>query len=406
MEKRSISVVFIEDDPGDIHLLRRWLEDIPGWEVNLLTFTQPAEGLAHLSQHKVDIVLLDFLLGATTGLEVLKEIQRSGCKCPVVILTGHGHEELAAELMRYGAADYLPKSRLSANSLRRVISNAIAKYKLQEALDEHRRKLEESNRDLLSMNKEIKTFYHRLAHKLKSPATAARGYVDMVLEGSADCLPDTERGYLRMVQDCCNEICFCVEALVDVTNLQTGKLAMSCSPVAIDKLVRESLDSIAVAAQRKHIHMEQAIERNLPLVFVDDKRFKQVLSHLLSNAVKFTPEGGEIAIRVTDNPFAAEFVLVSVRDTGRGIERDKLPYIFGRLYQASDDDWTTHQGLGLGLYICRELVRLHGGDISVQSEPGEGTTFSFTIPKHIPQETSLPAAKESCAGKKSFSAQG
>jgi signal transduction histidine kinase len=400
MERKKITVLIIEDDPGDIHLVRRCLEDIPDWQVKLLSFTEPAEGLAHLSQHEVDIVLLDFLLGATTGLEVLKLIQRNGYKCPVVILTGHGHEELAAELMRFGAADYLPKNRVASNSLKRVISNAVSKYKLQEALEEHRRKLQEANQDLLSKNQEIRTFYHRLSFKLKCPATTALGYVSMVLEGSAGPLTDSQRKYLETTEECCKHICECINDLVNVTNLQTGKLTISPCPVPIDKLVRQMIDSISLDAQKKDIRLKPVIEPHLPEVNIDETRIKQVLWNILSNALKFTSDGGEIMVQVTHNPIAPEFLLLSITDTGRGIEPDKLPHIFDRLYQVTQSDWMTHQGLGLGLYISRELVRLHGGDISVQSEPGKGSTFSFTLPRYVPQETSVTVIESAGAHEK------
>ncbi|UCB51643.1 MAG: hybrid sensor histidine kinase/response regulator [Candidatus Zixiibacteriota bacterium] len=386
MTGKKITVLAIEDDPGDIQLVRRYLEDIPGWEVEFLSFTEPAEGLAQLSRHAEDVILLDYLLGATTGLEVLKAIQHTGSKCPVVILTGHGHEELAAELMRFGAADYLPKNRLSSNSLKRVISNAIAKYKLQEALEEHRRNLQHANRELLCRNVEVQSFYHRLSYKLKSPVTSALGYLSMLLEGAAGPLTDAQRGRLEIAQRCCSQMCECINDLVDVTNLLAGKLKLSRCPVPIDKFVHQVVASVSGSAQKKRIRLKQMMEDDLPDVYIDEKRIEQVLLNLLGNARKFTSENGEITVSVTTNPIVSRFVVVAISDTGRGIEPDKLPYIFDRLYQASSDDWMNHQGLGLGLYICRELIRLHGGDISVQSEPGKGSTFSFTLPAHVPEE--------------------
>jgi len=388
MSSKKITVLAIEDDPGDIHLLRRCLEDIPGWEVKFLAFTEPADALTQLSQHAPGVILLDYVLGATTGLEVLKTIQRYGCKCPVVILTGHGDEELAAELMRCGAADYLPKNRLSRNSLKRVISNVTAKHKLQEALEEHRQRLEEINQALLRKNQEIQGFYHRLSSKLADPVTSVRGHLSMVLAGSAGPLPDSQRKYLKIAKEGCDQIYLCINDLLEVTALLTGKLAINPCPVSIDKLVHRVVASMSPAAQEKGIRLKYIIQPDLPEVSIDENRMAQVLSNVLSNALKFTPEGGEIIVRVADNPISPEFVLVSVRDTGRGIEPDKLPYIFDRLYQAKSSDWVDHGGMGFGLYICRELIRLHGGDISAHSEPGKGSTFSFTIPKRVPQETS------------------
>lgn len=394
MTGKKITVLAIEDDPGDIHLVRRCLEDIPGWEVEFLPFTEPAEGLAQISRGEEDIILLDYLLGATTGLEVLKAIQHTDCTSPVVILTGHGHEELAAELMRFGAADYLPKNRLSSNSLKRVISNAIARAKLQEALEEHRRKLQHACRELSSKNEEIQSFYHRLSYKLKSPVTSALGYLSMVLEESAGPVTDAQRKYLEITQRCCSQMCECINDLVDVTDLQTGRLSLSPCPVSIDDFVRQVVASPSAAAQKKGIRLKHEIESNLPRVYVDEVRISQVLLNLLSNALKFTSEGGEITVRVADNPLASKFLVVSVCDTGRGIEQDKLPHIFDRLCQAQNSDWMNHQGLGLGLYISRELVRLHGGDMCVQSQPGKGSIFCFTLPKHVPQEASPPVTEK------------
>ncbi len=388
MGRIRVTVLAIEDDPGDVQLLRRYLEDIPEWEVTLLAFTEPAEGLAQLVDHAPDIVLLDYLLGATTGLEVLKRIQRCGCPYPVVILTGCGTEELAAELMRYGAADYLTKNRLSANSLKRVISNAIAKYKLQEALEEHRRRLQEMNQDLLRKNEEIRNFYHMVSHEFSSPLTSAREYVTMVLNETAGPLNDEQRKFLEIARESCDQMCVYVGDLLDVTRLQTEKFAVFPSRVSIDRLVHQVVASVFPAAQEKGVHLKHIIEPGLPEVNIDEARISQVISNLLRNALKFTPEGGQIMVQLADNPAASEFLIVSVTDTGRGIERDKLPYIFDRFYQATSKDWTTHRGMGLGLYICRELVRLHGGEIWVRSEPGKGSTFSFTIPKCTPEETS------------------
>ena len=388
MAGRKITVLAIEDDPVDIHFVRRCLEDITGWEVKFLPFTEPAEGLAQLSRGEEDVVLLDYLLGATTGLEVLKAIQHAGCKSPVVILTGHGHEELAAELMRFGAADYLPKSRLSSNSLKRVISNAIAKCKLHEALEKHRRNLQKANQELLRKNREIQTFYQRLSSKLKSPVTSARGYVSLVLEGTAGPLTDAQRKYLNHVQHSCSQMLDCIRDLDDVTRLQTGELPITRVPLSVDELVSEVITSTSPVAGKKGIFLKDETESDLPRIHADDARIRQVLSHLVSNAIKFTPEGGAVTVRATESPLAPGFVLISVRDTGRGIEREKLPFVFDRLYQVSSDDWMTHRGLGLGLYICRELVKLHGGNMSVHSEPGKGSTFSFTVPLHVPEGAS------------------
>jgi two-component system sensor histidine kinase/response regulator len=387
MHDKKLTVVAIDDDPGDLELLHRHLKDIPGCEVKFFAFTDPAEGIAELSCHAEDVILLDYFLGATTGLEVFKMIRQSGCKCPVIFLTGQGDGELAAELIRYGAADYLPKSSLTSSSLNRAISNAIAKYKLEEQIKEHRQKIEQMNRDLLRKNEEIQSFYHTVSHELKSPLTSAREYVSMVLDGLAGPVNDEQRKFLEISKESCDQMVVCINDLLDATRMQTGKFTINPCPVSIDKLVDRVVTSMLPTAQDKEIRLKHVIEPDLPEVFIDEKRITQVITNLLSNALKFTPGGGEIVVQINYSPKSPEFVLVSVRDTGRGIEPDKLDRIFDRLYQAKDSDSMTEGGLGLGLNICREIVKLHGGEIWVESKPGKGSTFFFTVPKHLPKKT-------------------
>ena len=388
MEAKKITVLAIDDDPGDIELLHRFLEEIPEWEIKFLDYTEPADGLAQLSHCAADIILLDYLLGTTTGLEVYKKMQHYDYKCPVVIMTGHGDEEIATELMRSGVADYLPKNRLSARSLKRVISNAIAKYKLQEALDEHRWKLEKTNQDLLRKNQEIRSLYHIISHELASPLTSAQDYISLVLDGQAGPLTDKQTKFLKIAKESCSRMCLYINDLLDVTRLQTGKLAINTSTASIEKLVSHIVTSMSPDSQRKGIRLKLDIEPDLPEVCIDEVRITQVLTNLLRNALKFTPKGGEISIRASETSKSSEFVQVSVSDTGRGIEPNHLGSIFDLFYQERSTDSLIEQGLGMGLYISRELVRQHGGDIWVQSESGKGSTFSFTIPKNTPRKTS------------------
>jgi signal transduction histidine kinase len=139
---------------------------------------------------------------------------------------------------------------------------------------------------------------------------------------------------------------------------------------------------VASTAQDADIRLQQHIPQDVPEVYIDKRRIMQVLLNLLSNALKFTSAGGEVMLRASHDLQQPGLVLVSVSDTGRGIEPEQLGQIFDRLYQVRSGDATIEGGLGLGLYICREIIKLHGGDIWVESMPGKGSTFFFTIPTH------------------------
>jgi signal transduction histidine kinase len=146
-----------------------------------------------------------------------------------------------------------------------------------------------------------------------------------------------------------------------------------------------------VAAGKK-IGLSQKLETHLMDVMVDESRIMQILTNLLNNALKFTFEGGKIIVKLGEDPENPEFVQISVTDTGCGIPKDQIDNLFHRFYQIKKGGATPEKGVGLGLYLCREMVFLHGGNIWVESALGVGSTFSFTIPKHAASAIPLQSA--------------
>jgi signal transduction histidine kinase len=328
--------------------------------------------------------LLDYQLPDLDGLEFLAALtgEDGTISIPVIMLTGHGSEAIVVKAMRAGAADYLPKGVLSVQSLGRAVTNAVVEYKLRAAIEQQCRILEQTNQELRRKTEEIQRFYHMLSHELKTPLTAAREFVSIVLDGLAGPLSEEQREYLGYVKDSCDQMTLGLNDLLDTTRLDTGKLRISPSPASIGSVVSRTVATVVPAAQDKGIRVQQVIAPDLPDLLIDEKRITQVLANLLSNALKFTPEGRQIVVRANTDPQRPSWVLVSVSDTGRGIESEQLDYIFDRLYQARSDDAMLEGGLGLGLHICREVVSLHGGEIWVESTLGKGSTFYFTLPQH------------------------
>ena len=202
----------------------------------------------------------------------------------------------------------------------------------------------------------------------------------IVRDGLAGGLNETQREYLGIALDSCNQLRVCVNDLLDATRLETGKLSIDLKPTAPGGVVQRVVTALSPAAQGKGIELTCDIEPNLPLVPLDERRIAQVLTNLINNALKFTNSGGRIHVRAGKSLESHETLELSVSDTGQGIPADQCHRIFDRLFQVKSGDAATEQGVGLGLYICRELVRLHGGDIRVESQVGQGSTFFFTLP--------------------------
>jgi signal transduction histidine kinase len=225
--------------------------------------------------------------------------------------------------------------------------------------------LGQSNRDLKRRNLEIQTFYHTLSHELKTPLTSAREFVSIVMDGLAGPLNGTQLEYLGIAKESCDQLRLYINDMLDVTRLETGKLSIEFQVAPLAALVERVVEMLVPAAAGKGIRLSSDCQPDLAAVPLDEQRIQQVLTNLTTNAIKFTPTGGQIRLSLGEAPASSEYLQIDVRDTGQGIPKDQLDMIFNRRYQMNHNAQSveSRNGLGLGLYICQELVELHGGRI-------------------------------------------
>ncbi|MDH3444936.1 MAG: GAF domain-containing sensor histidine kinase [Deltaproteobacteria bacterium] len=239
--------------------------------------------------------------------------------------------------------------------------------------------LESNKHELERRNTEISTFYHTLAHELKTPLTAVREFVSIVMDQIAGPVTKDQREYLGTAKICCDQIKTHIDDLLDVTRLETGKLALDQKISAMVRIIELVVSSTLSAARDKQLVLRKQVPSDLPPVLVDERRIAQVLTNLVSNAIKFTPPRGEIVVSARHD-CEEDVIVVEVSDTGVGIEAQHCERIFDRLYQVKKDDAAIKGGLGIGLSLCREIVKLHGGSITVESELEKGSRFIFSLP--------------------------
>ena len=262
------------------------------------------------------------------------------------------------------------------------IRNITERKRAEEKMHDIQAQLEQTNRDLVKRSEEIQYFYHTLSHELKTPLTAAREFVSIVIDGLAGDLNPTQLNYLGIAKKSCTELAVYINDLLDATRLDTGKLHMELKAVSLATIIHRAMVIIEPVAARKNIRLSKELDDKLMDVMADESRIMQILTNLLNNALKFTFEGGEVIVKLGEDPKNSEYVQISVTDTGCGIPKDQIDNLFHRFYQIKKGDATPEKGVGLGLYLCREMVLMHGGSIWVESTLGRGSTFSFTIPKH------------------------
>jgi signal transduction histidine kinase len=215
-----------------------------------------------------------------------------------------------------------------------------------------------------------------VSHDLKNPLATIQMAVSLLLE---DLVPDDTahqlaRQQLDAIHRTAERMYRLVHDLLDVAAIEAGQLPVTKSPLSADALVTDALELLRPLAAAKGIALVGDVPPGLPTVAADRERVLQVFSNLGGNAVKFTPRDGRVEIRATGRDRAVEFI---VRDTGSGIRPEDLPHVFERFWQARKRE---RAGVGLGLAIVKGIIEAHGGEIHVDSEPGQGSRFAFTLP--------------------------
>lgn len=384
----SLKILVIDDNSADRDLYKQYLIDdfAQGYEFSETDLGK--EAITICSTHEFDCILLDYNLPDLDGVQFLNLLDKdSKTRIPVIMLTGQGNETIASDALRAGATDYLPKRVVSTESLKRTIGNAVEKFHLRKAIESQTHRLEEKNLELTRKHDEIQRFYQTVSHELKTPLTSIKEFAGIIQEGISGEVNDEQKEYLQIIKDSCMQMANGVNDLLDITRLETGKLHVELEPNNLALVIKKIIAAMQVIAKYKSIELSGHFDDDLPDVYMDPNRVEQILTNLINNAIKFTDHHGKVHVTAMVDSDDSKYLKVSVFDNGCGIAPKDLGNIFDRLYQVNpeqnaNDTCTSLGGLGLGLNICRELVNLHDGKITVNSLVNKGSEFSFTLPIH------------------------
>jgi signal transduction histidine kinase/DNA-binding response OmpR family regulator len=252
--------------------------------------------------------------------------------------------------------------------------------KLANELEKSKRSEEELERSRKEQARLKDEFLSHVSHELRSPVMVLQQFLEILMEGIPGEINAQQREYLAVALRNTDQLNTMIGDLLDVTRTETGKLRVDLRSMSLQEVLKEAAASARPAAEQRHIELSLVMGEDLPMVIADRSRVRQIVTNLLDNAIKFTPERGVIAVHAGVSTETPGFVRIEVTDTGCGIKSEEIPKVFDRLYQVPHADQSARKGLGLGLCICKQLVALHGGAIQVESRVGMGSTFSFTLP--------------------------
>jgi signal transduction histidine kinase len=239
------------------------------------------------------------------------------------------------------------------------------------------REIQDKSRQLETANKHKSEFLANMSHELRTPLNAIIGFSEVLLERLFGELNDKQDDYLKDIHASGKHLLQLINDILDLSKVEAGRMELDLATFDVPAAVANAMTLIRERAQRHDIGLALEADPQLGEIVADERKFKQIMLNLLSNAVKFTPDGGQIkvtAVRSTDE------LVVAVHDTGIGIAPEDQQAVFEEFRQVGSSYTNKQEGTGLGLALTRKFVELHGGRIWLESEPGKGSTFTFTIP--------------------------
>ena len=411
--------VLVVDDEESVVVTIKAILQLDGYSV--ATTTSGANARQMVREVEYDLVLTDLRLEDGDGLDVLKAVRESYPETVTIMLTGYASLESAIQALRAGAYDYLVKPS-EVEELRATVARGLERRRLgqelrlraaelaelnaslQQRIDEATAELNERYEQLKELDRMKSQFLSIASHELKTPITAMSGFLQVALrrvrrmsQGEAVVpVADGLRGItdqLEVVYRQTGKLARLVDELLDVSRIQTGRIEFRYGDVDLSELASEVAARMQLSTTAHEISVRHDSQS---VVTADRDHLEQVLNNLVTNAIKYSPSGGAISIEVRPDDGG---VRLSVTDEGIGIPEKELEAIFGLFYRSPDRAARDAAGMGLGLYISKEIVVRHGGRIWAESAGVKGSTLNVVIPR-VPIGATKPDVAQPSAARR------
>ena len=324
-------------------------------------------GLEKIEKNKPDLVLVDLKMPGISGMEVLEKIKEIDPNIISVVITGYSTVESAVEAMKKGAYDFLPKP-FSPEELRIIIRRGLERRKLileTESLRKEKKLIEEN-------------FITMVTHQLRSPLVAIQQFFEVILGGMVGEVQEKQKEMITRSRDRMDGLLKLIDDWLDVARLSGGQIVDKLKRLSLKKIIKKLIGDMQPLAQKNDVSLEFGTCSENDLVQGDEETLEQVFSNLITNAIRYNKPKGRVVITIKENK---DFISAEVQDTGIGIAKEHLPFIFDQFYRVKRGEDQKIKGTGLGLSIAKKIVDGHGGSIKASSELGKGSSFTVLLPK-------------------------
>jgi two-component system sensor histidine kinase/response regulator len=368
-------ILVIDDEVGMREGCRRALTPA-GYAVD--TAADLTAGLESALSGEYQLYLLDVMLPDGSGLDLIDPILEHDPNAICIIITGFGSIQMAVEAVRRGAYDFLSKP-FTSDELLMAVGQGLERRQLK-AIEAQSEELVRAKAELERLDEVKSQLMLKVAHELRAPVAAVQSYINLILAGYVavnELNPTLER-----VQDRLQEMLDLISDLLELARLKQAKeqITAEASPQRMAEILKEVCEMLREQAHAKRQSFQVEILDH-PVLVADRDHLKQIWTNLISNAIKYTPEGGQIAVTLQEDEGKA---IGTVADSGIGIAEEDLPNLFQEFFRTDQAKASGEIGTGLGLSIVKQIVESYGGEIKLTSRLGQGSRFTFILPLEPP----------------------
>lgn len=375
------SILIIDDEPGIREGSRRALAP-QGFMVE--TAENGEEGLLKIQAGGVDLALIDVMMPGIGGLELIARIHQYDPEIVCIIITGYATVELAVAAIKQGAYDFLTKP-FTTDDLLLVVNQGLERRRLiletkrLQSIEAEAQRLVEEKARLEELDRAKLAFIRLVTHELKAPISAISTYLDLILNDYIP--PEGQREYLEKAQDRAKEQIDLITDLLEFGKLKEIQTPGQAAPLQVEAILRQVLEECQAQAVEKGILLSAEISPGLPPACLPPEQVKSIWNNLISNAIKYTPSGGQVVVRLHQQD---SNLFGQVQDSGIGVPEEAKDSLFTEFFRARNAKALNIPGTGLGLAIIKQIIEKAGGEIWVESQVGKGSTFSFRLPAASP----------------------
>ncbi len=352
----KINILICDDDFADIRIFKTYLKST---NINCSVAEAVDDKSIELllaNKNHYDVIFMDYNIPGKGGMEWLKFINQKNI-APVIILTGRGDEVVAAEAIKNGAFDYIPKDMLSKYELNKTINNCLERWEIKNERD---------------------SMIGIAAHEIRNPLATISGYLE-ILEMFDDIEPEKQLEIHAIIKERTAHLQTLINNLLDYTRIEQGKISLKKTNYDLILFLKEQMSNQKIKAELKKINLVFSSDLEKCEYLFDKNRFEEVTTNLIDNAIKYSPANSSIFIILTKDE---KFINIEIKDEGQGIKEAELKFLFKLFSNVKISNKPTggETSNGIGLAISKKVVQMHDGKISVKSEYGKGTSFIIELP--------------------------